>query len=264
MLVCALLWYNLTKVHSLALPFKQTLATWCFSLIGKYGLTSVGMTVLRTVAYHRIGKTPFSQVVLCSYMESVLSVVSGMIMAAGLALILAVPAHIWPFRLSSWFLIVAVLPLLFPKFISGLMKRVFGFLGQPVPQIRLTFSQFVTFLLAYCMAWLIPGTSLFCLLRSISSVPPSRWLDACLAYTVGGILGMAAVFAPAGLGVREGGIIMFLSTWLEAASSIIASVMSRFVATVTEAAAILAGWWFDKSLQHFWGAPDAEPAGDRR
>lgn len=94
----------------------------------------------------------------------------------------------------------------------------------------------------YALNWLIYATAFWGLVRSFGL--PGTVLQVAPAFAAAYVLGYLAIFAPAGLGVREGFLVLFLEPFLGAAA-LGAAVIARLWTTVVEVvpAAGVAGWF---------------------
>ena len=104
----------------------------------------------------------------------------------------------------------------------------------------------------YAVGWVLQGGAFWLLAQSIGL--PLSALGGIPAYSAAYLLGYVAVFAPAGLGVREGFLILFLGPILGAGAAALA-VVARLWATVLELlpALVLAGGYLRTPGK---GAPD--------
>lgn len=92
--------------------------------------------------------------------------------------------------------------------------------------------------LANLLAWCGYGASLWFLARGVLAVAPS--LKACIAaFTASYIAGLVALFAPAGLGVRESVFILMLQGSIGVPAAAALAIASRLLLTATEVGAAI-------------------------
>jgi len=110
--------------------------------------------------------------------------------------------------------------------------------------IKLSFPMAVKLFLVYIVAWIFYGAAFWCLLRGLGIQPESFWRTGasfCAAY----LLGFLALFAPGGLGVREGVVTVLLGSSLAPGLPALIAVAARLWMTMIElsqlAFAILTG-----------------------
>ena len=87
--------------------------------------------------------------------------------------------------------------------------------------------------------WLVGGTALYSLLRSLDADPGVETIPYLMA-AVGAIVAVLTVFAPSGLGVREASMYAPLVVVVPASAALGATVLNRLAITLVEAA-LLAG-----------------------
>jgi len=87
------------------------------------------------------------------------------------------------------------------------------------------------------VGWSTYGAAFWMLARGLIAGAPLPLTGAVAAFTLGYILGLLALFAPGGVGVREVVLIGLLAPFLGAGGAVAVSVASRVLLTVLEAAA---------------------------
>lgn len=71
------------------------------------------------------------------------------------------------------------------------------------------------------------GLGFFCLVNSITYLPLQNLLAVVGVYTLAHFLGFVAFFAPAGLGIREGTLVLFLQFYFPLNAAILISLLTR-------------------------------------
>lgn len=94
--------------------------------------------------------------------------------------------------------------------------------------------------LQYLIGWLFPGLVHLLLLNAITPVGPVALLPLTGAVAASWIAGAISVFAPAGLGVREGVLFVMLWGWLGESDAILFVTLSRVLMFLVEALMTLA------------------------
>src|SRR3989449_622660 len=89
------------------------------------------------------------------------------------------------------------------------------------------------------LSWSTYGAALWMLARGLIHDAPLPLATAIGAFTLGYILGLLALFAPGGVGVRELVLVGLLAPFLGSGGAVAVSVASRVLLTLTEAAAAL-------------------------
>jgi len=87
------------------------------------------------------------------------------------------------------------------------------------------------------LSWCVYGVAFWALGRGLGLPPALPLIDAAGVFALGYILGLLALFAPGGLGIREGVFYVLLVPYLGSGGALALSVASRLELTVTEAVA---------------------------
>jgi uncharacterized membrane protein YbhN (UPF0104 family) len=104
--------------------------------------------------------------------------------------------------------------------------------GQGAPEIDGWFG--ARWLGLYLPVWLGYGIAFGLLWASFPALPPVFWPGAIGGFAAAYFLGYAALFAPAGVGVREGAMAVLLTPWAGAAAAAVLAVIARIWMTVGE------------------------------
>jgi uncharacterized membrane protein YbhN (UPF0104 family) len=98
--------------------------------------------------------------------------------------------------------------LLIVIFVPSLLERALNLILRIFkrPHIEFKMEKKIGFglLFLYFIAWNIFGVSFYLFLQAITEAPSSYFLQSCLIYTAAYLIGYWALFAPGGIGVREG------------------------------------------------------------
>ncbi len=125
-----------------------------------------------------------------------------------------------------------------PPLFHPLLRAWFRLVGgesPPDPMPGPTFA--LRWVGVYVASWLFQGTAFW--LLSLSLEPTASFARTAPAYVAAYVLGYVAVFAPAGIGIREGFLILLLEPTLGATAAAVA-VLARLWTTVLEVAAAAA------------------------
>jgi len=162
---------------------------------------------------------------------------------------------------------VAVIPLilgcvlsvvvLYPPLFSRLLNWGLRLLKREPLTIKLSFAKSVALFAAYFVAWIVYGTSFWCLLRGIG-IHPGTFADTVAAFGAAYLIGFLAMFAPGGLGVREGALTVLLAPQLQPGLAAFVAVVARLWMTMmelTELIPIVGGWGRSKTVEPKATAP---------
>lgn len=148
------------------------------------------------------------------------------------------------FYLISLLIIIAGLTIIhfrvFQRLIALFLTRV---TKEPVQfDVDLNWFQKLKIVFYYSIVEFFMGLGFFYLINSITFLPIQNLLSIVGIYILAGILGLVAVFAPGGLGVREGVLILFLQVFFPLNIAILISLLARIWASITEV--FLAGGFY--------------------
>ncbi len=128
--------------------------------------------------------------------------------------------------------------ILYPPIFSGILNWGLRILKRKPLVVRLTFAKSVFLLLLYILSWAMYGTSFWCLLRALGIQPDSFWLPVA-TFDAAYLLGFLAIFAPGGLGVREGVLSVLLSATIAPGLAALIAVAARLWMTLFEVSQLL-------------------------
>jgi uncharacterized membrane protein YbhN (UPF0104 family) len=230
-------WQRMLAAWGLRLPYIVALQAEMASVLAKYVPGTVWIPAARIAALRRVGIRNTPLVLGSMLMEAGLS---------GLAGILVFFVSLTTVGFSS----APVLPLLVLALVSmvGLHPRVFTpgirralrpFGASDLPP--LPYPTLLGLLLYYCFTWLVGGTAIYFLLRSLGGNPSVSDIP-----YLGGVAAVAAIVAvlslitPSGLGVREASMYGLLLAVTTEGVALGVSVLNRLTITIVEAALLLA------------------------
>lgn len=113
----------------------------------------------------------------------------------------------------------------------------------------------------FVLAWLVFGVHTLLLARAVAgpgALHPDLAAAAVTGYALSVALGMLTIILPAGIGAREGLLTLILSTVLPTPAAAAVAIVSRFVVTVIDVVAALAGWLYARR-HHLTGATGGHP-----
>jgi glycosyltransferase 2 family protein len=151
---------------------------------------------------------------------------------------------------------VVVMVLLHPRIFCPLASRVLRKLGHgSLPRLRTSTMGFL--LLFYSGTWVIGGSALWLLLRSVGAHPaPQTIVFLGGVSAVGAIVAVLAVFAPSGLGPREATMYGLLLAVTSQGAALGATVLNRVAITLVEFLLLVVGGLV---LRHSEGRTEHEP-----
>jgi|CXWL01.1.fsa_nt_gi uncharacterized membrane protein YbhN (UPF0104 family) len=130
--------------------------------------------------------------------------------------------------------LLALCPPVFSRLLNFGLKT----FGRPETNYRLSFARAFLFFWAYILAWVTYGASFWCMTIGLG-LPPGPFWTVVAAYGAAYLIGFVALFAPGGLGVREGILTVVLAPYLPVGLSAAVAVISRFWMTIVELAGLV-------------------------
>jgi uncharacterized membrane protein YbhN (UPF0104 family) len=208
------------------------------SMLAKYVPGGVWTPAARVVAARRAGITDGALVTVSMLVEAGISAVAGVVVfVVSLLWVKGVDAPIAPIVLFG----IVVTGLLHPRIFCPVASKVLRKLGhRELPPLRAkTMGLLLVF---YCGTWLIGGTSLWLLLKSVGAHPdPVSIVFLGGTAAVGAIVAVLVVFAPSGLGVREGSMYALMLAVAPKGAALGAIVLNRVVITLIEVLLLVVG-----------------------
>ena len=228
----ASLWHYITKINGCSIRYEKAVTSYLYSILGKYIPGKVFMLAAR-LTYYKEEEAPLSKVTVCFFIENVCTLL-------GAAMLFIVSLFFFPnellenYKWLTLLLIAACFVCIHPKIINFVL-RLIGKIFKKNLEIPMKYSQMLKVVLLFIGNWLIVGFGFFILTKSI--YPAAEWsqmLYCAGIWGVSAIMGILAIFAPSGLGVREGIIVAGLMLIMPQSDAMVISVVSRLWQTIPE------------------------------
>jgi len=232
-------WYLITSKLGIAVPFMETLKSWFSSQLGKYLPGKVWLFLGRYYFYESKGKSR-GGISIALYLETVT-----LMMAAGLiflvALLLFRETGLSHFETPvGWLILLFILafilafislhPRVLEKILNGFLVR---FKRERI-SLSISYPDILWVLFVSVIGWVVGGIGFYLFVDSIFPVSPHQILFLTGALAFSSILGLIAIFAPSGLGVREGALVYLLSLMMPESVAVIISILTRIWMTLIE------------------------------
>jgi hypothetical protein len=248
-----LLWKFLLSAFGEEIPFLPGFRIWFLSQLGKYVPGKVWGMVGRVFLLHERGVGIKAGSLSIGYEVILMTLASLIFTLLTLPFWGAEAVHsFFPVDISQWYFILGGILLLLGILYPGL----WGWTGNAVQWITgKTSVKIIPFpkygwLLGmtgcYVVLWALVGLSFCLFILSLTEVPVSRFPMMAGIFVFSWTAGSIAVFAPAGLGVREGLLVLSLGPLISPEFALVAAVASRIWNTVVEMAGIGIGYWIRK------------------
>lgn len=136
--------------------------------------------------------------------------------------------------LASFILLIIAIVVINPRILNWITNFVLRILKKPGVKITLSYMQMLKLSIYYFGLWIAQIVGFYFLVNSIYQLPISSIFTLASAHTLSWIIGFVVLFAPSGLGVREGVMTLLLSPILPTPLAIAVSFISRIWMTVFE------------------------------
>lgn len=217
--------------------------------LGKYLPGSVWSVVVQTEMAARLG-VPRRRTAVCGLLCIGLSALTGMI--AGLP---ALPTLLTRGEVDvPWWsvplVIALLLPLLWPPLLNLGIRRALRLLRRPPLEHDLSAAAVGHSSVWFAGSWLVGGLSVWVLARDLApaDADPSRLvLVAVSGYLLAAGIGMFSIVVPAGIGVRDGVMVLLLATQVSVSAAAAVVVVARFLTVLGDVVWAAAGWLWGRS-----------------
>lgn len=239
-LVLAWVWQlNLRLTVGQQIGFTVAFRQIVMLLMGKYLPGKVWGVLARGRDASVNEQLPATSSYAAAYLEQLISIHAGFLFGLSL-LALAYPAERW---IAISFLISMPSLILVPKFHHVLIKQLIGGwlkkyaeLLTAIDAIEISLADYWRLFLAYVGEWIVTGL----ILVSVQMVITGSWPDGGLfmlllgSYAVAMVVGFIAIFAPGGIGVREGVMVALLAPVLGLEAASLLAVVMRVVSVIAD------------------------------
>jgi uncharacterized membrane protein YbhN (UPF0104 family) len=228
-------WYMITLKLGIALPIQETLESWFYSQLGKYLPGKVWVLLGRFYSYESKGKSK-KAILIALYLETVT-----MIVAAGLMFLVAIIffREVRPFyigRQSMWMVLLFLSGFLslHPRVLQKILNWILVQLKRETISLTISYSNILWILFVCIISWIVGGVGFYFFVDSVYPMAPQYILFLTGALAISSTLGLIAIFAPSGLGVREGALVYILSFMMATPVAVIISILTRIWMTLVE------------------------------
>ena len=223
-----IIWRKIAKSLGLSAPILTEGSAWFLSQLGKYVPGKIALLLVRLDAYRGYSKR---KVTIATGIEYIAYLASVCLLILISFAFMNMPSFIrWFAVIGAIGLPICLWPPLCRRIINGLFKLI---KVEPV-EVMLPYRLVLQFVSAYTLCGLLNGLGIFFVLNSFSALSVKYYLTITGAYQVASLIGIAAIFAPAGLGVREGVLFLLLPAFIPKPAVIAGAITMRLIVTFTE------------------------------
>lgn len=237
-LLFTIAWQRILRAWGLRIQYFLALQAEMASILAKYIPGAVWVPAARVAALRRVGIRDTALILASVVLEAGLSAVAGvLIFFASLAALGVEDAPIAPLVAFTAVCVIGLHPRVFTPLARRVLRPFGGSDFPPLPwRTLLGVTAF------YVGTWLVGGTAVFFLMRSLGDDPS----PADIPY-LGGVAAVSAIVAflslitPSGLGVREASMYALLLAVTTKGVALGVTVLNRLTITIVEAALLLVG-----------------------
>lgn len=242
----ASLWHYITILNDTAIPYVKAITSYLYSILWKYIPGKVFMLGARLLYYDNEGAKK-SKVIICFFIENILTLLGASLLF--IFSLLFFPNNILgQYRLFTYFLIFLFFICINPKFINFMLGIVEKIIKKPGFKIPMTYWQMFKLVILFVVNWIIVGIGFYILVYSIYPLPLSKALYTAGIFALATIIGILSIFAPSGIGVREGIMLLGLSLIMPSHYAVVVSIVSRLWSTIPELLLAGIGSLYSKAL----------------
>ena len=231
-------WQRMLAAWGLRIPYFVALQAEMASILAKYVPGTVWIPAARVAALRRSGYRDTPLVLGSMIMEAGLSALAGIIVfLVSLTTVGFSDAPVLPLLVLALIAVVGLHPRVFTPGVRRVL-RPFGASDLP----PLPYATLLGLLAFYCFTWLVGGTAVFFLMRSLgddTSVADIPYLGGVAA--VSAIVAFLSLITPSGLGVREASMYALLLAVTTKGVAFGVTVLNRLTITIVEALLLLVG-----------------------
>jgi uncharacterized membrane protein YbhN (UPF0104 family) len=203
--------------------------------LGKYLPGKVWLLLGRFYFYESKGKSK-KAISIALYLETVTIIVAAGLMFLAALLFFEEVRPFYTGRQPIWLIVPFLLGFasLHPRVLQKILNWVLVRLKREPIFLSISYSNILWILFVCILSWIIGGVGFYLFVNSVYSVAPQHILFLTGALAISSTLGLIAIFAPSGLGVREGALVCLLSFRMATPVAVIISILTRIWMTLIE------------------------------
>jgi uncharacterized membrane protein YbhN (UPF0104 family) len=220
-----------------SISYLKLFKVWFFSNLGRYLPGKVWQFLGMVYMLEKRGVPPrksFSTAILAQSF----SVISGLLIAF---LFLGVNLYSQFFARSPLLVVVMVVFGLFvlvivfhPRLLNRIINWGLGILKREKISLDITSKDVIIYILAYSVSWLLFGLAFLVFIKAMAEASFGMYPSLTGAFAFAFNIGFLALFVPGGIGVREGILVLLLSTLFPVPVATLISLLARLWVTVAE------------------------------
>ncbi len=224
------IWIRLAEAFDLRASLLSSAKAWSLSQLGKYVPGKAGLFLVRFDVYAGASKRKIAVATGIEFMAS-MAAACILVLLAIIFLPHEIPQVIrWTAAISTTIFLIALYPPVFKMFTNWafrLIKR------EPLRDAP-TFGLLLGLVGANMLVALPYGLGLFFAFKCFYPISWQYFMTITSVYYAAALVGVAAIFAPAGIGVREGIVFLILPSLIPKTAVVFSTIVTRIIITVAE------------------------------
>jgi uncharacterized membrane protein YbhN (UPF0104 family) len=228
----AVIWHVITVQNHCSINFFEAIKLRIYADFGRYIPGKVFAYGILLFAYEK-HKVPMKKIATCSIQEFMTQMLAAVILSL-ISIFASEIKVLEPYKYIFLLLALGCFIFLYPPLLQLIMNIFFRIFKREKIAISTSFGKVILAMLLFLLSWLVFGWAFYFFINSFYPLSVHHYFFVTGAFSIAAIIGAVAVFAPAGLGVREGVVIFTLSLLFSAAVSSLISILSRLWMTLSE------------------------------
>jgi len=228
----ALLWHYITVKNHCSIPIEKAVVSWMYSLLGKFVSGQVFYIGGRVYLYSCEGASK-KLVSFCFIFENVCTLLAATSLFI-ISMFFVNVEIINQYKYLAVIFLILLFVIINPFFIKKGMNLLLKVFKKEPMEITISYKDIFFIVMLFILNWLIQGLGFYMLVNSIFVVQIRDFFFIAGSYALACVIGILAIFAPSGIGVRESIMVMTLKNIIPEAITIVISVVARIWATVGE------------------------------
>jgi hypothetical protein len=229
------IWRNLLNKFSSGLSFKKAFKIWFYSNLGKYVPGKIWSVMGMVYMCEKEG-IPKAATLTSAILNQLLNIIGGLILVlilSGTKLLSGIPRLL--FLPLTLVFVLSLSPRVMEKILNWGLKKL---KKEPV-KVNLSFKENLFFTLLFMLAWGVYGVAFNIFILSLTDYSFNLWPFLTSIFVFSYILGFLSIFVPGGLGVREGILVFYLSSYFPLPVATLIALLSRLWMSVVEVSGLL-------------------------
>ena len=232
----SLLWHYLTCRSGCGIAVSEAIAAWFYSLLGKYVPGKVFMLAGRLHFYRQEGRGAAS-ISMCFVLETVCVLLAAIVVLL-VSPLFAPSAVVSGYRIPGLVLLVVFFIAIRPRHLERLGNSLLRLLRRSPVKLPLRYRHVLIAVAMYTLNWTLLGAGFLLYVDAVYPVPIHYLVYLAGSFALATTIGILAVFAPAGLGVREGVLMLALSAIMPQGMAAVVTLGARLWMSLGELLAV--------------------------